>query len=108
MGLLSMARHPVRPFLAAALTNGKVQLWGTTHTANWTAFAADFEVGVVNVASRCACSLLVVSLLMLLLSAAIPRVVVVFLLWSTNYRVCFLDVACFDANTWMSDTSKLG
>eukprot|EP00752_Nemacystus_decipiens_P018367 g16476.t2 len=43
LGLLSLARHPVRPFLAAALTNGKVQLWGTTHTANWTAFAADFE-----------------------------------------------------------------
>ena len=26
LGLLSLARHPVRPFLAAALTNGKVKL----------------------------------------------------------------------------------
>ncbi|CAN0372543.1 unnamed protein product, partial [Ectocarpus sp. 13 AM-2016] len=43
LGLLSLTRHPVRPFLAAALTSGKVQLWGTTPTANWTAFAADFE-----------------------------------------------------------------
>ncbi|CAM9414108.1 unnamed protein product, partial [Hapterophycus canaliculatus] len=43
LGLLHLMRHPVRPFLAAALTNGKVQLWGTTPTANWTAFAADFE-----------------------------------------------------------------
>ncbi|CAM9694588.1 unnamed protein product [Ascophyllum nodosum] len=43
VGLRSLARHPVRPFLAAALDNGKVQLWGNTHTANWTAFAADFE-----------------------------------------------------------------
>ncbi|CAN0025986.1 unnamed protein product, partial [Ectocarpus sp. 12 AP-2014] len=43
LGLLSLTRHPVRPFLAAALTSGKVQLWGTTPIANWTAFAADFE-----------------------------------------------------------------
>lgn len=26
LGLLSLARHPVRPFLAAALTNGKVKV----------------------------------------------------------------------------------
>lgn len=26
LGLLSLTRHPVRPFLAAALTNGKVKL----------------------------------------------------------------------------------
>lgn len=34
LGLLSLARHPVRPFLAAALTNGKVnQAHGTAYSS---------------------------------------------------------------------------
>ncbi|CAM9262519.1 unnamed protein product, partial [Phaeothamnion confervicola] len=42
-GLLALAWHPVRPFIAAATMEGQVQVWGTDHNANWTAFAPGFQ-----------------------------------------------------------------